>query len=272
MIELTDKDFNTMVDLFRSRYGINLSKKRVLIEGRLTNMLKERGIKSFAEYLDIVFQDKTGNEMNILVNKITTNHTYFMREIEHFNFLKQTILPQLEQVHATDKVLRIWSAGCSSGEEAFSLAMVIDDYFGNRKHGWDTAILATDISNKVLEKARKATYTLDSIQDLPVEWQKKYFVDNKDGTVTVADFLKKEVIFKELNLMDDFVFKKPFDLISCRNVMIYFETDTKIKLVNRFYQYTANNGYFFIGHSESINKLETHYRFIRPAIYKKELY
>lgn len=271
MIELTDKDFQTFVHLFRTRFGINLSKKRVLIEGRLVNMLKERGIASFSDYLTIVMNDKTGEELNTLVNKITTNHTYFMREIEHFNFLKETILPQMEASHAHDKVLRIWSAGCSSGEEAYSIAMVIDDYFGSRKAGWDTAVLATDISNKVLDKAKKATYSLESIQDLPAGWQTKYFNDNKDGTVTVKDFLKKEVIYRELNLMDDFTFKKPFDLISCRNVMIYFEADTKIGLVNRFYKHTANHGYFFIGHSESINKMETAYRFIRPAIYRKEL-
>ncbi len=271
MITLTDQDFQTIVDLFRTRYGINLSKKRVLVEGRLVNMLKERGISSFAEYIKIVLSDASGKEMTTLVNKITTNHTYFMREIEHFNFLKNTILPHLEQI-SKDRVLRIWSAGCSSGEEAYSMAMVIDDYFGSRKTGWDTTILATDISNKVLDIARKATYDKEALHELPESWQKKYFVDNKDGSCTLTDQMKKEVVFRELNLMDDFTFKKPFDLISCRNVMIYFEADTKVKLVNRFYRHTANNGHFFIGHSESINKNETDYRFVRPAIYKKELF
>lgn len=268
MMNLTDKEFQTLVTFVHTKYGINLEKKRILIEGRLSNMLQERGFKTFNQYMDVLFADKTGTEVTTLLNKLTTNHTYFLRESEHFDFMTNQVLPLFEQ-SIKNKDIRIWSAGCSSGQEPYTIAMAINEYFGPRKTGWDTSILATDISMNALEKAKKATYTADEIKDVPESWRKKYFVDNKNGTFTVCEAMRKEVVFRTLNLMEPFKFSKPFDLIFCRNVMIYFDAPTKDKLINKFYDITSMGGFLFIGHSEVINRETARYSYIRPAIYQK---
>lgn len=165
--------------------------------------------------------------------------------------------------------MRIWSAGCSTGQEAYNMAMVIDEYFGPRKGNWDTVILATDISMRTLTKAQKGIYKTEELKDVPANWKRKYFTSLPDGTFQVCDRLRKEVIFRPGNLMEPFQFKKPFDLIFCRNVMIYFDADTKAKLVNKFYDWTAPGGFLFIGHSESINGTGARYSYVQPAIYQR---
>lgn len=268
MLKLTDAEFKSLTTFVHDKYGIDLSKKRVLIEGRMSNMLLSHGITTFQQYIDILFADKTGNEMTQLLNKLTTNYTYFKRENEHFQFLMEHALPFFEQTHAS-KVLQIWSAGCSSGQEPYTLAMYLHDYFGTRKGMWDTTILASDISEQVLAKARAAIYTDAEIKDIPPEWRVKYLTDLHDGRFQVCESIRKEVVFRTVNLMDPFHFKKPFDLILCRNVMIYFDTKTKEKLVNQFYDWSAESAFLFIGHSESLNRETTRYNYIQPAIYQK---
>lgn len=268
MYNLTDDDFKTLVTYVQKNFGINLAQKRILIEGRLTNVLKERGIASFSDYLKIVFEDKSGKEINELLNKLTTNHTFFLREEEHFKYLREVVLPYMEKTCKNNEI-RIWSAGCSSGQEAYTIAMVIDEYFGTNKAKWNTTILATDISFDILGKGQAATYPDTALDDIPEAWRKKYFKVNGDGTVTVCDKIRKEVEFRPFNLMDNFPFKKPFDIIFCRNVMIYFDAPTKVALVNRFYNATRDGGYFFIGHSETINKNETKYNYLKPAMYRR---
>lgn len=267
-IRITDSEFNRLIGFMHKTYGIDLSKKRVLIEGRLSNMLADRGFKNYDEYMDSVFADASGRETVELVNKLTTNHTYFMREPQHFDYLRNVILPQIEQnCHSHD--VRIWCAASSSGEEPYTIAMTIDDYFGNRRMGWDLRILATDISNNVLQKARNATYSEEAIEPLPNAWKTKYFRKNADGTYTVVDRIRKEVIFKEFNLMDKIVYKKPFDVIFCRNVMIYFDAPTKDALIERFYDASNDGAYLLIGHAETVSK-KSRYSFVKPAIYQKK--
>lgn len=268
IVRMTDKEFSTLTNFVKTKYGIDLTKKRVLIESRLTPELHRRGFDSFQQYMDVVFQDKAGNEIITLLNKLTTNLSYFMRENEHFNYLLQHVLPYLEQTR-TNHVFRIWSAGCSTGQEAYNTAMVIDEYFGPRKSSWDTTILATDISMQVLTKAQKGIYTAEELKDLPARWRMKYLVPLSDGRFQICEKLRKEVIFRPGNLMEPFHFKKPFDLIFCRNVMIYFDTQTKMELVNKFFDWTADGGYLFIGHSESISGTGSHYTYVQPAIYQR---
>jgi chemotaxis protein methyltransferase CheR len=268
MIKLTDQEFAEFTQYVHKRYGINLARKRVLIEGRLSNTLVEMGLSNFKQYLELLKADQSGEQTIKLLNKITTNHTFFMRENNHFTFMEQHALPFLEK-NKKDHDLRIWSAGCSSGQEAYTIAMLLDTYFGNRKQLWDTKILATDISMAALEKGRAAIYPTDSLDAIPLDWRQKYFKDLNNGTVQLADRLKKEVIFRPFNLMDPFHFKKPFDLIFCRNVMIYFDEETKASLVNKFYQAAAPGSFLFVGHSEVINRQATNYRYIKPAIYQK---
>ena len=170
LIHLTDAEFHELVTFVKQKYGIELIKKRVLIEGRLSNLLREKGLTSFREYLDVLKRDTSGSEITGFLNRITTNHSYFMREQEHYTFLTKRVLPDLVRAHQRDHDLRIWSAGCSAGQEAYTLAMAIDDYFGPEKSKWDTTILATDISMNVLEKAKRATYPADNLSGLPEAW------------------------------------------------------------------------------------------------------
>lgn len=265
MLKLTDDDFKRLVDYMKSNYGINLEKKRVLIEGRLSNTVTQRGFKSFKEFIDFAFADKTGNETMQLVNKLTTNHTYFMREPEHFEYLKTTLLPYFEKTNK-DKTLNVWCAASSTGQEPYTLAMTIDEYFEGKN--WFVKILATDLDTDVLAKASAGIYTADQIKDVPPLWVKKYFKQIDANTYQVCDKLKKMIEYKQFNLMDRIPPVKKYDLISCRNVMIYFEMDTKTALVERFYDVTKEGGYLYVGHAESVGK-GTRYTYVKPAVYRR---
>jgi len=267
MLKLTDEDFNRLVTYIKSNYGINLIKKRILIEGRLTNIVTNRGFSSYKDFLDFVFADNTGKEIVALVNKLTTNHTFFMREPEHFEYLKSVVLPHIENT-VKDKDARIWCAASSTGQEPYTLVMTIDEYFGPRKSEWDLKILATDIDTDVLQTAKNGIYSVEMLKDVPEHWIKKYFQKVSDTSYQVIDRIRNEVIYKKFNLMDNIVCKKPYDLISCRNVMIYFDSDTKNALVERFYDVTKAGGYLFIGHAENVSK-SSRYTYIKPAIYRK---
>ncbi|MGN1417087.1 MAG: CheR family methyltransferase [Oscillospiraceae bacterium] len=267
MLTLTDEDFRRLVDYMKSNYGINLEKKRVLIEGRLSAIVQNKGFDNFTSYIDYALSDKSGNETITLVNKLTTNHTFFMREPEHFEFLRSTVLPYIEKT-VTDKDARIWCAASSTGQEPYTIAMVIDDYFGERRNGWDLKILATDLDTDALKKAKLGVYSEEALSDLPDEWRIKYFNKVDDDSYQVKDRIRNEIVYKKFNLMDPIKYKKPFDLIICRNVMIYFENDTKNQLIERFYDCTKDGGYLFIGHAENVSK-DTRYKYVKPAIYRK---
>lgn len=267
MMKLSDDDFNRLVAYMKKNYGINLEKKRVLIEGRLSNMIATRGFKDFKEFIDFAFADRTGNETMQLVNKLTTNHTFFMREPEHFEFLKSTVLPYYEKENAATHTLNFWCAASSTGQEPYSIVMTIDDYFGAKASSWKVNLLATDLDTDVLRTAQAGIYTEDMVKDVPKAWLTKYFTKTKDG-YQVIDRLRKQITFRQFNLMNPITAQKPYDLISCRNVMIYFEQETKNALVERFYDVTKENGYLFIGHAESVGR-DTRYTYIKPAIYRR---
>ncbi|MBZ9634330.1 CheR family methyltransferase [Clostridium sp. FP1] len=269
MINLKDSEFRELTAYMKSNYGINLTEKKLLIEGRLSNMITERGFSSFSDYLKFVFKDSSGNEISTLINKLTTNHTFFMREADHFEYFRDTVLPYLE-TNSKTKDLRIWSAGCSSGEEPYTLAMIIADYFGDQKFMWNTKILATDISQKVLETAENGIYSQEAMNTIPKYWGLRYFNTIADKNYKICEEIRNEIIYRNFNLMAEiFPFKKKFHVIFCRNVMIYFEPKTKMELINKFYEMTEPGGYLFIGHSESVNKNETNYKYIMPAVYRK---
>ncbi len=269
MIEIKDSEFRELTSYIKNNYGINLSQKRNLIEGRLSNMLIEKGFTNFLEYIQYIFADPTKMEITSLINKITTNHTFFMRETDHFTYFANKVLPYLQATNK-QKDLRVWSAGCSSGEEPYTLAMIMADYFGEEKKIWNTQLLATDISVKVLDLAEKGTYPLEVLQELPGNWRANYFKRVHKDVYQIDDKIKKDVIFRIFNLMDEkFPFKQKFHVIFCRNVMIYFDQQTKRELITKFYDMTESGGYLFIGHSESISRDETRYQYIMPAVYRK---
>lgn len=270
METITDKEFSELVRFIKQNYGINLTQKRSLVSGRLHNYILQSGFDSFSEYFQHVWSDRSGQAGATLLNKLTTNHTYFLREPQHFDFLERVALPYLAKAESKNKDLRIWSAGCSSGEEPYTLAMIIDAYFAAEKAAWNTKILATDISTAVLEKAKGGVYPNSQLDALPELWRKRYFHKLDAENSVLHDKIRNEVIFRRLNLMNEaFPFKKKFHLIFCRNVMIYFDAETKRNLINRFYDYTEPGGYLLIGHSESMNRSESKYEFVAPAIYRR---
>lgn len=270
MFSMTDQEFHQLAAYIKSNYGIHLKEgKRAMVEGRLHGLLLKNGISSFSEYFKHVMSDNTGEAVAELINKITTNHTFFMREASHFFYFRDKALPELVK-RVRNKDLRIWSAGCSTGEEPYTIAFIIDEFFGKEKALWDTRILATDISSRVLEHAAKGVYSDESLKDLPSQWQLSYFKKSDTGS-EVVDRIKREVIFRKFNLMDKvFPFKRKFHIIFCRNVMIYFDRETKKELVNKFYDALEHGGYLFIGHSESISRGESPFRYVMPSVYRKE--
>lgn len=270
-MDITDAEFQRLVKYMYDNFGINLAAKRVLVQGRLGNMLNDRGFKSYNDYLDAVMNDSSGAEVTTILNKLTTNHTFFMREPEHYTFMNEVILPYIKSV-CKNHVIRLWSAACSSGEEVYTMAMLIDQFFGREKAEWDTRILATDISQNVIGKAKVGIYQEEGMKGLSNEWKARYFNNLGNGNYEICQGIKDEVIFKTFNLMDPMPDKyksNPFDLIFCRNVMIYFDNPTKQALVNRFYDVVKPGGYFFIGHAENVNRQETQFQYVKPAIYRK---
>lgn len=268
IITINDKEFKELIEFMKLNYGIDLSKKKNLIEARLNSILVEKGFKSFREYLNYVCSGTSKQELTILLNKLTTNHTFFMREVQHFNYFKSNILPYLSS-SIRDKDIRIWSAGCSSGEEAYTLAMIMEEYFGEDKLLWDKKILATDISSKMLEKAVTGIYPLEDLEKISDNWKLQFFKKYDNNNYRVSDEIRNQVIFRRFNLMEDFPFKKKFHVIFCRNVMIYFNQETKDKLIRKFYDMTEKGGYLLIGLSESLNKEGIQYSYVMPSVYRK---
>lgn len=270
--KIPDEDFNKLVKFVHTNYGITLQQKRVLIEGRLCNEIRQKGYETYHDYLETVYNDKTGTEIIALLNKLTTNHTFFMRESEHYDFMKNTVLPYIVSLNRPRKYVRIWSAGCSSGEEAYTTQMQMQEFFGVNASKWDTEIFASDISENVMNKAKQAIYHADSMKHLDPSWKKKYFEPMDNDCFKVSSTITSKVKFGTFNLMHPI--PKPttlYDIIFCRNVMIYFDTPTKLDLVNRFYDAITPGGYLFIGHAESIPRGNTKYEYIKPAIYRKPL-
>ncbi|CEG25875.1 CheR family methyltransferase [Bacillus sp. B-jedd] len=271
MISMSNKEFLQMSDYIHQNYGIYLKEeKKMILEGRLCQLLQELNFSSYSDYFQHLLEDKTEMAVSALVERVTTNHTYFMREKEHFFFFQNTILPNLAQAERS-RDLRIWSAGCSTGEEPYTLAMILDEFFGVEKQRWDTKVLATDLSTKVLISAKKGVYRKESLAVIPAIWKQLYFNEKTQESSEIVDRIKNEVIFRRLNLMEPtFPFKKKFHVIFCRNVMIYFDQETKKELVDKFYSCLETGGYLFIGQSETIDRSASKFRYIMPAVYRKE--
>ncbi len=268
---ITEKEFVELTNYIKRQYGIHMKEeKRTLLIGRLQQVLHQNNFSSFTEFIEHVKSDKTGHALVELADKITTNHTFFMRETNHFQFFQAYILPELTD-RLKDKDIRIWSAGCSSGQEPYTLAMILSDYYGKEKMMWNTQILATDISSRSLLQAASGEYPTEQIGTLPARWRESYFKVKTPTTSVICDKLKAEVIYRKFNLMEPvFPFKKRFHVIFCRNVMIYFDNPTKEELVDKFWDQLEYGGYLFIGHAESLNRDKTKFRYVMPAVYRKE--
>jgi len=273
MMAITHEEFAKLRNLIHQRFGINLTEqKRSLLVGRLQKLMRQLNIETFSDYYDYLNKDKTEGALGELVDLISTNHTYFNREKDHFDFFSQTALPMvIEKLRRENrKDLRIWCAGCSTGEEPYTLLMLMMEYLGSEYSSWDAGILATDISDRALTIARRGVYSTDRVMQLPDPLRKKYFAPAGPGEMQVIDRIKKEATFRRFNLMNtSFPFRKPFQMIFCRNVMIYFDQPTREALVARYHQATEPGGYLFIGHSETLGRNQTLYRYLKPALYQK---
>lgn len=248
---------------------LTLQKKNLLIT-RLSQVIEKQGFTSFKAYFDYMKMDKSGKTLSEFINRISTNHTYFFREEEHFNFLKQKAFPEFAEKLKREKDLRIWSAGCSNGSEPYTICMLMDEFFEDQMKSWDTKILATDISQKVLDLAVKGTYKPNDIDKIPPLWRMKYFKKVGIDEFQVIDPIRNNVIFRRLNLLSDFPFKKAFHIIFCRNVMIYFDEPTKAKIIQKFYDLLVPGGYLLIGHSETIDRTNSPFTYVMPSVYRKE--
>ena len=271
MVDIREQEFRQFADFVKTNYGIHFkNEKKTLVAGRLNNVIASMNMNSLTEYMQYVAADKTGQAASAMLDKITTNYTFFMRESAHFYYFRDKVLPYLSKT-ISDKDLRIWSAACSTGEEPYTLAMFIDEFFGHEKAAWDTKILATDISTGVLAIAKSGIYSKDKVAELPAAWKQRYFREYDAENYILVDRLKNEVIFNNFNLMEPTLpFRRKMHVIFLRNVMIYFDNETKEKLVDRLYDITEPGGFLFIGHSEGLNRETTRYKYIMPAVYRKE--
>jgi len=273
LLTINDAEFHCIRTLVYDRFGINLTdQKRSLVVGRLQKLLKDEGFGSFNDYYECVIRESSGSALDKLVNRISTNYTYFNREHDHFDFFVQEVLPALVAglKKRNSRDLRVWSAGCSSGEEPYMLALLMLEYLGNDYGLWNGGVLATDISDQVLTKAKLGSYGDEQVSRIPPQLKYKYFSRQKDGSWLVNEALKKQVTFRRFNLMNkQFPFKSPFQVIFCRNVMIYFDSETREALVQRYYDSLEPGGYLFIGHSETLGRQQDAFEYVLPAVYKR---
>lgn len=269
---MTDAEFRRISTLVKDRYGIDLTNKAAIVEGRLNNTLFREGFQSYTDYLNAVEQDSTGEMEKEMVNILTTNHTYFMREFDHLDFLRETILPYLKEKEASSKDLRIWCAASSTGEEPYMIAMTILQFFGFEHAGWDTKILATDISTNALESAIRGEYSLEAVEKVSEQWKRRFFKEIPgENRVRVTDEVKNEVLFRQFNLMEPLPFRKKMHTVFMRNVMIYFDQPTKNDLVKRVYDAIEPGGYLIIGMTEAIDTSVAPFEMVSPSIFRKPL-
>jgi chemotaxis protein methyltransferase CheR len=276
-VVLTEKDFRKISNLVYEHCGINLhAGKKELVRARLSKRLRQGNFKTFPGYMRHVLADTTGKEFSILVDSLSTNLTSFFREGQHFEFLRSRFLPLLieRKRERRNFKIRVWSAGCSSGEEPYSIAITLLDAVQGQGR-WDIKVLATDISTSVLEIARQGIYDKQRVEPVsPLQRQKYLAVSHmQDQKVfEVSKSVRDVVIFRYLNLMEKWPINPPgggLDFIFCRNVMIYFDKPTQTRLVNRFWNLLDSGGILFTGHSESLTGIEHQFRYIQPTIYAK---
>jgi len=268
---LSDAEFFRFCQLIHRHAGIHLTaQKKELVRTRLVKILRVRSLKSFQEYYELVLADKSGAELASLLDAISTNLTAFGREPGHFQYLAQEILPGWNQDRGSLRK-NLWSAGCSTGEEPYTLAMILLDAFPQMDLSGVT-VYASDLNTQVLSQAEQGIYAHSRVTPLPVEWRRRFFqkgVRDKEGYVRVKPEVRRLVQFFRFNLMEPFPFREEMDIIFCRNVMIYFEKKTQTELVEKFFRTLRPGGYLFIGHSESLCNHQHLFKYVKPAIYRK---
>lgn len=265
---MTNKDFQRIAKLAGHYTGIVLGEhKRDMVYGRIARRVRKLNLDSFSNYLDFL-EGNPQQELSNFINVITTNLTSFFRENHHFDYLLKNVLPEVKRKNVSSKRMRVWSAGCSSGQEPYSIAMTL------RKFGipsdWDFKVLATDLDSEVLAKAQAAIYSISDVDGLDDVTIRNYFQRN-DGRkeVKIKESVKKYIHFKRLNLLEKWPMTGPFDFIFCRNVVIYFDKPTQKVLFDRYADMLAIGGYLFIGHSENLHGISDRFENLGNTIYRK---
>lgn len=275
-VTLSDPLFNRLSSFIYTNYGIKLPPaKKTMLESRLQRRLRALEYVDFNEYCDFLFS-ASGQQQELvhMIDVVTTNKTDFFREAAHFDFLQKEVLPKLTLRSTLSQPIKIWSAGCSSGEEVYTLAMVLQEYAEQAGRILDYSLLGTDISSQILDKARQAIYLEEKIQVIPLETRKKYFLKSKDPSkkeVRIVPELRKKAEFKRLNFMDaDYDVEYGFDIVFCRNVLIYFDRNTQERVISNLCKKLKPGGYFFLGHSESITEMNLPLQQIKPTVFQRK--
>jgi chemotaxis protein methyltransferase CheR len=268
--EFSDQDFQRVRRMVYQQTGIALSEsKRQLVYGRLSRRLRALRLREFDTYLQRV-EGGDAEEMQHFRNAITTNLTSFFRENHHFDFLANHLLPHLEFQNRASRRIRIWSAGCSTGEEPYSIAMVLLESAAHLARSWDVRILATDIDTNVLEHATRGVYSHERVERLDASRLLRWFEPVPgDEKFLVSETVRQLVTFKQLNLISDWPMKGPFDLIFCRNVVIYFDRQTQRQIIGRMEELQRDGDYLVMGHSESLLDISTRYRLVGNTIHRR---
>jgi len=273
LTRMDDRIFERFSEFIKAELGIKMpASKKTLLEARLQKRLRELSMSTHEEYCDYLFSPNGMEEELVnLVDVVTTNTTDFFREPKHFEMLSGTVLPELVSRGGSGRNVNIWSAGCSSGEEPYTLAMVLSE-FARQNSGFTFSILATDISTQVLRMAVRAIYSESKIAPIPAEYRKRYLLRSRDrskGIVRIAPEARSHVRFRRLNFMEEFSFDGQLDVIFCRNVVIYFDRQTQEMLFTRFCRKLKVGGYLFIGHSESLAGMPLPLELVAPTVYRR---
>ncbi len=270
---LNDADFTKLSNFIYVNYGIKLPlSKKIMLQSRLVSRLKINGIKSYADYTKYVLSGEASeSEIVNMIDLVSTNKTDFYRESAHFDFMKEVILPDF-LASESRQPMKIWSSASSSGEEAYTIAIVISEFIENNRK-IDFEILGTDISSRILDKAKMGIYPMDRVDVIPLSQKKKYLLRSKDQEnpmVRIVPSLRAKARFQRLNLMDtSYNVPKDFDIIFCRNVLIYFDRETQEKVINKLCMHLKPGGYFFLGHSESISGIDVPLKPLKPTMFVK---
>jgi Methylase of chemotaxis methyl-accepting proteins len=273
---MSQDDFKRLSTFIYREYGIKMPEiKKTMLQSRLHKRLRELSMISYSDYVDYLFS-KEGQQTEVIhmIDMVSTNKTDFFREPAHFDFLHSDILPELLIGERPNRFIKIWSAGCSSGEEPYTIAMSMSE-FAQQKLGlsFDFSIFATDISTRMLKMGVEAIYKEQRVEMLPLNLKKQYFLRSKDRsnpTVRVIPELRRKINFQRLNFMDNhYNVPENYDIIFCRNVLIYFDRETQEKVINKLCTKLKPNGFFFLGHSESITNFDVPLRQLKPTIFRK---